>query len=476
MNGGAFRLRRLDWLSLFLILGVLGMEASWLTPWIPLFDPLLGVVNRSNTMLGVFAFFLAVFVGIWIVRRTRLSSVAQAVLITLLLVISTLGFIRVELYSDHALFSVSWVVEAVSSLLSFPQRVPPEAFLLLVSFYVWHRCIMISEASRATDMVAGRFRWGFLTLALYSYVALLNQVTMPWELITFFTLGMVSIASARLLESDVRVRSWSLARRWIVLLLGSAALTLTIGLVALFILSPGNLSRAGAVLAPIFRWIGYLLSYIVMVVAYSLQRLISGLSNAVGPRTFPNVASPEMPGFGEPLTETSGPAWLSATWMLTGKVIVLGVLVLVVVLIVRRVVRRRRARQSETNVERESLGTARDDLKQGLERGWQRVIDALKQLRQTPRYSTENIRRIYASLVAFGGEMGQPRGEEETPYEYLETLEEIFDRGDVDVDLITDAYVRVHYGEFPEADDQFERVLESWERLREAAQDKDLEE
>jgi hypothetical protein len=471
MNGVAFRLRRLDFLGLFLILGVLGMEASWLTPWIPLFDPLLGVESRSHSMLGVYAFFLVVFSCIWVVRQTQLSAVAQAAVITLLVVVTTLGFVRAELYSSTPLFSTVWVVEVISSLLSFPQRVPPEAFLLLVSFYVWHRCIVINEASMATDLVAGRFRWGFLALALYAYVALLNQVTMPWELFTFFTLGMVSIASARLLESDVRIRSWSLARRWIGLLLGSAVLTLSVGLAALFFLSPGNLIRAGEVLAPIFRWIRYLLTYIVMVVAYALQRLISGITSAVDPNVLPSVTTPEMPGFGEPLNEVASPPWLSTTWMVIGRIIVLVVLFLVVGLIVRRIVRRRRARRIESDVERESLGMAREGLKEGLERGWQRMIDALKQLRQTPNYSTENIRRIYASLVAFGGELGHPRGEEETPYEYLGTLEELFDGSELDVDLITDAYVNVHYGEFPEVNDQVERVRESWERLRKATQE-----
>ena len=475
MNGVAFRLRRLDWLSLFLILGVLGMEASWLTPWIPLFDPLLGVEHRSHSMLGVFLYYVAVFSCIWAVRRTQLSAVAQAALLTLLVVVSTLGFVWAELYSSSPVISSAWVVDAVSSLLSFPQRVPADAFLLLVSFYIWHRCIVISEVSQATDMVASRFRWGFLALALYAYVALLNQVTMPWELFTFFTLGMVSIASARLLESDVRIRSWKLARRWIGLLLGSAALTLIIGLVALFFLSPGNLSRAGAVLAPVFRWIRYFLSYIVMVVAYALQRLISGISSAVNPSVSPSITTPEMPGFGEPLTETTGPAWLSTTWMIVGRVIVLAVIVLAVALIVRRIVRRRRARRVETDVERESLEMPRDGLKEGLERGWQRMIDALKQIRQTPLYSTENIRRIYASLVAYGGELGHPRGDEETPYEYLGTLEQVFDGSEVDVDLITDAYVSIHYAEHPEMEDQLERVRESWERLRKAAQEEERE-
>ena len=39
-------LSRVNWMRLFLVVTVLAMETCWLSPWIPLFDPLIGVEAR----------------------------------------------------------------------------------------------------------------------------------------------------------------------------------------------------------------------------------------------------------------------------------------------------------------------------------------------------------------------------------------------------------------------------------------------
>ena len=62
---------------------------------------------------------------------------------------------------------------------------------------------------------------------------------------------------------------------------------------------------------------------------------------------------------------------------------------------------------------------------------------------------------------------GYPRGHSETPYEYLATLSEAWPNYVVNSELITEAYIRVRYGEIPETKEEMDRITLAWGELRE---------
>ncbi|MFQ6058863.1 MAG: DUF4129 domain-containing protein [Anaerolineae bacterium] len=62
--------------------------------------------------------------------------------------------------------------------------------------------------------------------------------------------------------------------------------------------------------------------------------------------------------------------------------------------------------------------------------------------------------------------MGYPRPEGTTPYEYVTTLCQALPGREGEVAAITEAYVRVCYGEVPTTEDELRRVKEWWERVR----------
>ena len=80
-----------------------------------------------------------------------------------------------------------------------------------------------------------------------------------------------------------------------------------------------------------------------------------------------------------------------------------------------------------------------------------------------------SILRIYQQMIQIGSELGYPRGDSETPYEYLQTLVRIWPDRLPELRLITRAYVKVRYGEFPETKEEFEAIKSAWERVRQTA-------
>src|SRR5690606_28765907 len=77
-----------------------------------------------------------------------------------------------------------------------------------------------------------------------------------------------------------------------------------------------------------------------------------------------------------------------------------------------------------------------------------------------------SIRRLYQEMSALAASYGFPRAGAQTPYEYRQTLAELWPQGQAESDLITQAYVRVRYGELPESAEELQALQRAWEHLR----------
>lgn len=76
-----------------------------------------------------------------------------------------------------------------------------------------------------------------------------------------------------------------------------------------------------------------------------------------------------------------------------------------------------------------------------------------------------SIQRIYRDMCRAAAGAGYPRGSAETPYEYLHTLCTLWPDNFSETALITEAYVRVRYGEIPETDDEMRAIQSAWQQL-----------
>ena len=81
-------------------------------------------------------------------------------------------------------------------------------------------------------------------------------------------------------------------------------------------------------------------------------------------------------------------------------------------------------------------------------------------------YAAASIRRIYARMVAEASRPGYPRPGSDTPFEYLPTLVKSWPGMKPQLEAITVAYVRVHYGEFPETAEELQSIRTAWDQIR----------
>jgi hypothetical protein len=95
------------------------------------------------------------------------------------------------------------------------------------------------------------------------------------------------------------------------------------------------------------------------------------------------------------------------------------------------------------------------------------LADLMGRFGPSSRFLTAlSIRRIYANLLRLAAELGYPRSRAQTPYEYLLVLYEALPDSESEVELITEAYVKAHYGQVPDTREELLRIRESWERVR----------
>jgi hypothetical protein len=77
-----------------------------------------------------------------------------------------------------------------------------------------------------------------------------------------------------------------------------------------------------------------------------------------------------------------------------------------------------------------------------------------------------SIRRIYANLTRLAAQRGFPRRDAVTPYEFVGELRAAFPDAELEERAITEAYVRVHYGEQQPTAEEIRRVRDAWERIK----------
>jgi hypothetical protein len=135
------------------------------------------------------------------------------------------------------------------------------------------------------------------------------------------------------------------------------------------------------------------------------------------------------------------------------------VLIILVVYVINRAFRVRRLALSSDG---QALG--RDELEIGTGAGLRGLLDRLRGYDRNR--AAASVRRLYRQMCRTAQHNGFPRAEAQTPYEYLPVLDQVWpDSGD-QVRIITNAYVRIRYGELPESQAELNEIKEAWEHLK----------
>jgi hypothetical protein len=428
--------------------------------------------GHSNRGVSVFTYGTLVCIAIystrfllnsdWTQNRKQVTSVVIAICTILLA-------IRGTLYSDFALFDISWLGQIPASIINFFIVFSPVSLLIGMGVYAWWRGVSLAQAAYDFESVGFRFRLGVLMLAL---LVLLNtwvgRLDFGGLLVAFFFFGLLAVALARQEDVGRAESSVSLPLRgpWLGILAGSVLLVLGLAAVLAALLTPKGIRAFFDLLRPIEPLV-ILVLYVILLIASVIVEFIFNLIVFVIQRLInPNLSAqpfqlPARPAFdvSQAPPDLSG---LAAYWDPARGLCAIGLFAGVLLVLAFSLNQLQRRKRTDGNAERENVPVSLGP----------NPFKRLRDLFQRPNFGVEEsdmatIRRIYANLTRLSAEHGFPRREAETPYEFMGELREALPASVPEERTITEAYVKVHYGEHSPSSAELAKVREAWKIVRE---------
>ncbi|MBI5878981.1 MAG: DUF4129 domain-containing protein [Chloroflexi bacterium] len=428
-------------------------------------------LTQDQTMLSPFVYgglFLLALYGSRLLLNMRLEKRPQQAGIIALAAASVLLGIRGTLYPQAGLLDLAWLGETVSALGRFFIAFSATGLMALCGMFAWWRGLALSQASFDFESVGFRFRGGVLLISL---LALINtwsgRIDMTGMLTTYFMCALLAVALARqedMGRTDSQV-SLPLKGPWLAILAGSGLAVLALGALLGVALSPQGIAMIARWLSPLspllFVFL-YALLFVAALIVELLFGLISMVLSGLGGRGSPfDGFKPAAPPPFEVLQQSNDlnalAAYLDPLRTACAAGLFIGMLIMLALSL-----NRLRGRPARTGNEvRESVPVSLD-------------LNPFRRLRdwlRPPSFdfgadNVESIRRIYASLVRLAARRGFPRQDAETPYEFVTDLRAAWAATEAEERLITDAYVRVHYGEHSPTSDEMHQVRAAWERIK----------
>ena len=452
----------------FIYLALAGMDTCVLVPLSLAVGQFFVRVPRERATL---AFFLVILIAFNLVRALdalELKATVQRDIGLGVLLVWIVLTLRLTLYRHYSLFSLAWIGEMAAHV-SEEKALFRDLTIVFTVLAFWWRGLSLAGRPLDFDLIGTYFRMGVLLMAVT--VALASRL-LDWSLIPFvlgyFFLSLLAVALARA-EEVGRWRAglpFPFGPGWILSITAAAGTVILIatGLIALF--TGENLVQVLALLGPIWNAISYLIAGALTILFIIINPLISALINLIlktaegSGINVPELFNPAIElELGETLAEPPMTNFALYQPILTGLV-VLGA-VLIVALTFGRLWR---ARNQLGQAQTKPVSREREPLADRARRGLGSLIGQIGFLNRW--YTAASIRRIYAQMAATAGHQGYPRADSETPLEYLPTLVDAWPELDEELGTITDAYIRVHYGELPETPGELEAIRAAWKRVQ----------
>jgi len=446
----------------------------------PLYAALLNPVTKISPWT-ILALSLAAVITVHYLARLSfalsINSRTRSVMIAVSILISGLLAVHRVLYAPKGLWS-GWLANVIRSLRR--NILSPDIVVFLLVAFLWWRGLVLAQRRLDSSSVAFRFRLGVVLLAITTGIAG-SMRHWPYHhlVFLFFFASLLGVAIARAEEVGQQYggRQASFNMGWLtaMAIVSAVVLALAAGLTSLLtgktlgrVLSPvlGVLQLLVFVLVYALAWVAQLIldPLLMLFQRYDIGRALADILD--------HVTLPEYPGGEE---RPGGPA-LEPEQLATIRVLVAILGAAVVLLLIAFSLYRLRGRSTGLrDEERESVWES-PGLQPGLEnllergrRGLRAAGKALVDSRISHLFAALTIRRTYALMAHLAATRGYPRPVDATPYDYVPALRKAFPDSVEEIRQITDAYVRVHYGEFPEEEDDLAKVRSAWKQIRQRA-------
>ncbi len=454
-------------------MAILAPLALTVLPWARYWPTLL--ITLWILLLMLVPFNLVRLMGAMELRRSQQRNIMALVLVGVLF----LSW-RLLLFAPGGLTDLSWLGELFGGLGNSEETVWLQTIAVFaITLVAWWRGLRLVRIQPGIDSIGLRLRSGALAFFLFGLIA---SVTDPrWSLLPFILLYyltglmIVALLRAEQVQKESSGESASLRPTWLLAIFLTALMVVMVaGALALGI-SGDTASQLAAFFAPVWQAAGLMLAVVLAVLGYLgrpaiwllaliidtlgllAQNIGIAFSNMLEETgvEIPNMDSVTAPVSEEGVVELAAPPQFNMQ-LLTILLMVAAVLIVVLAL---------------TRLYREvSFSDEEGQTVTGLGRGQlsrpsfgKRILNRLAGLRGWR--TAASIRRIYLQMCNSASGAGFPRGETETPYEYLPRLMEIWPENQAEAELITRAYVRVRYGELPETREELDAIKEAWRTL-----------
>jgi hypothetical protein len=429
----------------------------------------------------VMAVFWGALVAIHYVVRLSLwlslPPLLHSSLLVLGMVLSSSFAVHGLLHPRVRLWNLAWVGDAFYSLRRGGTSL--DAIVFLIVLFCWWRGIVLARCRLDSGTVTSRFRSGMVMLAVAMVIGGYIFALPPYQFVFgYFFVSLLGVALARAEEVGQQYGGGQspFSLGWLAMVVSAtlAVLLLSAGLAT--VLTGENVGRFIAPMLAFQRSLLELLGY-VLGIAFGwlvelLYKILQSIFDGLDSSDLEGILTmPEMEG------TMPGQAAVTSEHMVMVKVIVIACGLLALLLVLAFAPRRRHARDRRPpGDERESVWDEFDlrrSLRDLWDEGRRRLNEGAAALGRSllgQFFVALTIRRIYAHLSALAAELGYPRADDQTPYEYQPILTQAFPEYPEEVAHITTAYVAVHYGEVPERPEELEVIQAAWRQLREAAE------
>lgn len=386
---------------------------------------------------------------------------------------------RLLLHGTSSAFDFGWLREFARSLGEENNLLwTRDLSVFIITAFFWWRGIRLVIRRPGLNNTGLRMRLGgliFLPLIIWFAGNFLVMSIVPFILLFFLSsLTVISLVRAENIEQDRSGSSATLNMRWFATVAAAALAIVIAGGIFTMLLTGDSLFVVVAWLAPLWRAmqftatvsgtilfeLTYPLLEVVAKFALILTNLLAGLMGQISvtlgvSNLLDSPIIPELPAS----EETAGIILPPIVGKATTAAIMLGLLFLIALALARTY---RKATFATRDSDR-SRTSSRDEHGPNFGR---RLLGRFGDFRQWR--AAASVRRIYRLMCRAADEAGFPRLDSETPYEYLVTLAKAWPEHTRETRLITEAFIRVRYGEVPETGAELEAIQAAWRTLETA--------
>ena len=467
LDGAPRQLRVSNW-SLWQLVTIFAVMLMYIS-WISLLYKLL-INDRFG--IGINLYFSVIIMSTYFITRMlhflQLERPAPEIGLFAILILYAIITIAIRVQ-----FLEGPVEDDLEGMSVLSQIASPLIISLALVTLIWRKGIKLARHSIGPLMVHRDFRSGVFVIIIVGLFTTTLDVQIPvFEVFLFLICSLLAMSGARLTANSYLRGGGGLSfdRRWFVGIVVIAVVTiLTVGLVAYLVAE-----LLAGVVATIFTSVIALIAYIFLLIVGPIILLLLPVFSAIFERfsLFTEAMDFSAPDVDEFMTEieTLRPAWIDDLFSLLGIVLIVVLFLILGAYILRglrRIYEQRRQQVALHPDEITSLGTLGSALREAFQKQADRFKERFSQWRTASQIlAMLRIRRIYARLMKMSSDLGFPRHPSCTPREFLDVLFEHFPAHQSDLTLITDSYVRVRYGEFPESSQEVDAVEAAWSRVR----------